>query len=169
VAFQDLNNLQQFFVDTRHYLFKGFYRLICFLLLIDWQRCSDASNNVFALSIKQIFTIELILSGCWVSGEGYTCPAVCPHIAEDHTLDIHRSSPRIRNVVQFTVGNGPFSIPRFKNCTDSPPQLFQRIFGKNNAKTGFDQAFKTANKVFKVCDTHFCVERDLAVLLFLFN
>src|SRR5438270_222830 len=86
-------------------------------------RCADTGYHVFTLSIEQVFTIELLLASAGIACEGHTSSAIVAHVAEDHTLHIDGGTEGVRNLIEVTVIDSTFVVPRSKDGLDSLAQL----------------------------------------------
>ena len=65
-----------------------------FLLhLFDMHRCTNAGNNVLALSVCEELTEKSLLACSRITCESNTCSAVITHITESHRLNIYCCTP----------------------------------------------------------------------------
>ena len=74
-------------------------------------RCAYAGDNVLALSIDQIFSIEDILPVGWVASESDSGARGFSQVSEYHQLNINRCSPFGRDAVLLTIEDGTLVLP----------------------------------------------------------
>ena len=73
--------------------------------------CADAGDNVFTLSIDEVFTVEYFFTVCRVTSESNTSCASITHIAEDHGLNINSGAPCSRDAVFLAVERRTLVLP----------------------------------------------------------
>ena len=131
----------------------------------DLLRSSDASNDVFALSIDEVFAEENVLAGRRVSCECNACRAVVTHVSENHRLNVYSGSPVVGEAVHFAVNDCSFVHPAAENRVDCAPELFFRICRELFARLLLDYLFVVFNELFQVFDSHFEVAFDAVFVL----
>ncbi len=136
MGIQLTSDVVKLLVDFWHGFLKGWQVPVCELLgdIIDSKRGADTGHHIFSLGVDQPFSVEVIVAGSRVAGEGDSRCAIIAHIAKDHGLDIHSRSPVIREPFNPAVGHGTLAKPRQKDRIDGPPKLFHGIIRERFAK-----------------------------------
>ena len=111
MLFQDVADLGQLAVALRHDLFHGGECAALVLVTVDRLGRADAGDHILALGIDQEFTVEVILPGGRVAGEGHAGGAVVAHVAEHHRLHVDGGTPLGRDVVESAIGDGTLVHP----------------------------------------------------------
>ena len=117
VIFQFVGDIDQLIVDLRKSL----------LDLFDLHRCADTGYNVLALCVHKNLCVELVLSGCRITGKRNSGSGCRSHISECHHLYVNGSSPGIRNIIVAAVYVGTRIIPAAEYGFYSLNQLYLRI------------------------------------------
>jgi hypothetical protein len=97
--------------------------------------CSDTGNDIFALSIDQIFAVHLVFAGTRIAGKANASGAVVTHVAEYHADDIDGGAVGLIGCdVEFTaVVHCAFAHPRSEYGADGDLQLLVYVFGERFA------------------------------------
>ncbi|CCX56622.1 uncharacterized protein BN459_00317 [Bacteroides sp. CAG:1060] len=85
--------------------------VLVFGSLVERVRSADTCHNVFTLGIDKPLAIELVVSVGRVTRECNTGSGCITHITEYHGLNVHCSTPIIRNFLDTAVCNGTLSVP----------------------------------------------------------
>ena len=117
MLFQLLGRLHELVVDLGLLLLQG----------IDVQRGADAGDDVFALSVDEVFGKDFVLAVGGVTGEADTGSGVLAGVSEGHHLNVDGGSPRIGDVVHLTIEVGSFVVPRVEDGLDSGHQLIHGV------------------------------------------
>ncbi|MBS1271862.1 MAG: hypothetical protein MAGBODY4_00994 [Candidatus Marinimicrobia bacterium] len=152
VCFQFVLDLNQFFVLLRHLGFQGCWSVFGFIDLVNRMRRPNTGNDIFALGVRQIFAVELVLAGGGISGESHAGSGPFTQVPEDHRLHVDRRAPFIRNVVQFAVCDSALVIPGAEDRPDSHPELLFRVFRERLAGFGFNNTFIVFDQFFESID-----------------
>src|SRR5262249_32622962 len=88
---------------------------------------ANACNHVLALRIEQKLAVETLFAGRRIAGERHPGCRSLAHVPEHHGLNVDRSAPAFRNLVQATIGDGTLVHPGAEYSTDCAPQLVARI------------------------------------------
>ncbi len=96
---------------------------------------ADARHHVLALGVDQVFTVELVLAGGGVAGEGHAGGGVVAAVAEDHGADVHRGAVGHvgRDVELAPVVHGTLAHPGLEHRLDGDLQLFVGILREGAA------------------------------------
>ena len=137
-------------------LFEHFRILFCQFAYR--KRRSDTGNDVFALSVHQIFAEQRLFAGSRVSGKRHAGAAVVAHVAEYHRLHVDGGAPAGRNVVHSSVINGARVVPRTEHGKDSRHELFFRVLRKFAALRLFVISLELFYKFFHIVGVKFGVE-----------
>ena len=97
------------------------------LHLGDVHRCTNAGNNVLALSVGQELTEQSVLACSRVTGKCNTGTAVVAHVTESHHLYVNSCTPGIRDIVVTTVYVCSRVVPGTEYGFDSAYQLLLGI------------------------------------------
>ena len=145
VSFQVIADVDQFLIQVRPFFFQrstvafGSHRL----------RRTNTGNNVFTLSIYQIFAVVNVFAGSRVTREANAGSAVVAGITEDHGLNVNGCTPVARNVVQFAVSNGAVNHPGAEYGADAGPQLIPGIL-RNDFAEFLADFFIFVNQFFQI-------------------
>ena len=131
----------------------------------DLLRSSDTCNDIFTLSVDEVFAEENVFACCRISRESNACRAVIAHVSENHGLNVYSGSPVIGEAVHFAVNDSSFVHPASENRVDRAPELFFRIGRKLFSGLLFDDGFVRFNELFQVFDSHFEVVFDAVFVL----
>ena len=131
--------------------------------------CPCSRHYIFTLRIHQIFTVKNVLSCCRIPRESNPCPGIFSHVTKNHSLNIHSSSPVSGYIINFSVGNSAWGIPRMKNSTNSTPELIFRLLRETLASLLLDSCFKLLHKFPKVRWRQLRIITHTSFLLFLLN
>jgi hypothetical protein len=157
--FEGAANLVELLVNRRH----------VFLQLGDLFGRPDAGDDVFALSIDEVFAVEDLLAGGGVAGEGDAGAGVIAHVAEDHGADVRRGAPVMRVAVLPAIDDGPVIVPGAEHGGDGAPHLFQRIVGEFLALLRLDGGLETLHELLQILHGQLGVELHLPFVLQLFH
>ena len=113
-------------------------------------RRPHARDNIFALSVNQVFTVEDFFAGRRVARKGNTRRARLSHVAEHHCLDVHRCAPIVRNAVFSAINDRSIIHPRPENRADCAPELLVRVLWKRFSSALIDQSLETPHKLFQI-------------------
>ena len=100
------------------------------LQLGDGLRCADTCYDVLTLCIDQVLTVDTLLTGGGVSGEGNASTGGVAHVTEYHGLYVNSCSPIARDIVHTTVNDGTGVVPGTEYCLDSLHELLLGILGE---------------------------------------
>ncbi len=162
-----LTHLTELLEHLRHHLFHGWQVGILFLAAPYGQvlRGTDTGNHVLALCIDEVFAIKLVLAGGRVAGEGNAGGAIIPHIAEHHGLNIDRSAPCFRDIMQAAIGFGPWGIPGLEHGLHRAHQLLLHILREWLAEIAFHHLLVFRQQFLPVISGQFGVEIVIPVTL----
>ena len=120
MAFERGTDRHQFVVGGRH---GGFHRLLAGLRSRGghWLGRADAGDDVLALRVDQIFAVENVFPGGRIAGEAHASGAIGAHIAEHHRLDVDRSAPIRRDVMQAAISVGARVFPAAEDRANRAP------------------------------------------------
>ena len=106
MAFEFLEDRDQFLIGARHRLFEGCIRAAHFFARDLGQRLrrADPGDNVLALRIDQELAVIGFLACRRVTREGNARRRCVAHISEHHGLHIDSCTPAFGDIVQTTVG-----------------------------------------------------------------
>ena len=112
--FERVDDVHKLLVDLGQLLFH----------VIDMERCTNTCNNVFALGIHQIFTVNARFTGGRVTGERHAGAGIFAHVAVNHFLNVDGRAPVRGDVVHMTIVNGTIIHPAAENGFNRFNQLF---------------------------------------------
>ena len=119
VTFEDAAHFHQLFVRGGHFLGQ----------ISNGMRRAYACDDVFALSVDQVFAVELLLAGGRIARERDARAAIVTHVAEDHRADIRGRAPVVRIPILPAIDDGAFIVPGPEHGRDRAPHLFVRVLG----------------------------------------
>ena len=93
----------------------------------------DSRHHILALGVHQVFTVEGLLAGGRVAGEGHAGAAVLAHVAEHHGLNVDGGAEVVRDLVDLPVEDRPGVVPGIEHRLDRQPELIGRVLGKIGA------------------------------------
>ena len=102
MLFQQLGDLAQSSVRLGHDCFQFRNRF--------WR--ANAGDDILALRIHKKLAIKISFAGRWITGERHTSRAVFSQIAKHHSLNVHRSPPVVRYMIEFPIGDSAVIVPR---------------------------------------------------------
>ena len=140
VVFQDSGNIFEFSVYVRER----------FLHLIDWLRCTDTRYNVFALCVYQELTEDLVFTVYRASCECNAGTGILSGISEYHGLNVYCRSQGCGNVIQLSVQDCSFVVPRTEYRLNRLHQLILRILWELSAQFCFYQFLVSLNDDFQI-------------------
>ena len=103
----------------------------------DWLRCTYACNNVLALCINQVLTIDALFTGGWVTCKCNACAGCLSLVAEYHGLDVDSSTPVAGDIVHTAVYDCTWVVPRTEYSLHSAHKLSLWILWEFLAVHGF--------------------------------
>ena len=130
----------------------------------DFRRRADTSNDIFALGIEQVFTVELLLACARVAGEGDAGAAVVAHVAEDHALHVDGGAEIVRDLVEVAVVDGALVIPRGENSLNGFFQLLVDVGGERFAGLAFGNLFELGDELLELVGGNFGIGFDARAL-----
>ena len=144
VVFQQGADAVKLLINLGHRGLEGLEMLVMLGLggLIERVRGTDTGDHIFALGVDQPLTIELVVTGRRVTGESDTRCRRLTHVAEYHRLDIDSRAPIIGNLLDATVSDSAFAVPRLEHAADGTPQLRFRSVRELDAKHFLDLGFE---------------------------
>ena len=142
VMFKDCTDFHQIFVRGRHFRRQIGNRM----------RGPYPSDDVFALRVDQIFTIEDFFAGGRIACECNPSRACFSHVAEDHRLHIDCRAPIVRDAVLPPINDRAIIHPRAENRTDCAPKLTGWILRKRFSGPFFDQRLKALQQLLQIGD-----------------
>ena len=89
-------------------------------------RVADAGDDVLALGVGQVVTVDAALAGGRVAGEGDAGARVGAQVAEHHRHDVDRGAQAVRNVLAAPVEPGARRVPRVEDGVDRQVELLAR-------------------------------------------
>jgi len=116
----------------------------------DLLRCADTGDNVFALCVDQVFTVEKVFAGGRIAREGDTGGAAFAAVAKDHGLYVNGGPPVVVKTVHLAVQDGTCRVPRHEYSTDRAPQLFFRICREFLAEFFYNKLLEAADQFFQI-------------------
>ena len=117
VMFKNRADFHQLFVRCRH-----FFRQIA-----NRMRRPHTGDDIFALRVNQIFTIEHLLAGCGVACETDARAGVVAHVSEHHRLHVRRGTDVVRNPLHSSVICGFVVPPGIENSVAGERELLVRV------------------------------------------
>ena len=135
MVFQDSGNIFEFSVYVRER----------FLHLTDWLRCTDTRYNVFALGVYQELTEDLVFTVYRASCECNAGTGILSGISEYHGLNVYCRSQGCGNVIQLSVQDCSFVVPRTEYRLNRLHQLILRILWELSAQFCFYQFLVSLN------------------------
>ncbi len=148
VVFQQLCDIRKLLVYVGHCVLQCGNRL----------GRPDARNNVLALRIHQVFTIQLLFPGRRVTRKRNACAAIVAHVAKYHCLYVDGGSPACGNVIHPAVYDRPGVIPRTENSGNRFQQLLFRILREVLAHFFFINLFIFCNQILQIVGIKVCVK-----------
>ncbi len=130
---------------------------------------ADTGDDIFALGIDQVLTVEEILSGGGITGKSNACGAGETHVSKDHCLDVYGGSPFFGDIVQRTVVGGAVVVPALEHGKHGSPNLFPWISGKIVAGAVFYGFLEEGNELFQIISGEIEIIGDTFVVLHLVN
>ena len=97
------------FHGKAHELFIAIRHIFCQFCDRLW--CTNTGNNVFTLSIDQVFTVNTFSTCGRVTCESNTCTRCFTHITEYHSLYVNSCSPITRDIIHTTVYDSTWVVP----------------------------------------------------------
>ena len=88
---------------------------------------ADTGYHIFALSVGQELSIDLLFAGGGIPGEQHPGTAGRAEIAEDHSHDGHGGAHIVVYLVVVTVEDGPGCVPTAEHRLYGGHQLFPRV------------------------------------------
>ena len=113
---------------------------------------AHTGNDVFALRVDQIFTVENLFAGRRIACKCNSGRACISHVAEHHCLNIHRRPPVVGDSVFSPVNDCAIVHPRAENRADCAPKLFVRFLRKRFSGALLDQRFEPLHELFQIGD-----------------
>ena len=126
----------------------------------DGSRGANASYDIFALGIHQELTVKSLFTCGRVAREGNPRSALLTHISEHHGLNVHRSTPAVRDMIELTIGDGTIVFPRAEHRADGPPELLLGILRKLLPQLTLDLCLKFSHELLQVFLGHLRIETD---------
>ena len=77
-----------------------------------------SGDNILALSINEVFTIEDVFASSGIAGEGHTGAGGLARVTEYHGLDVDCRSPLGWDAILGTIDFGAVIVPRVKDRID---------------------------------------------------
>ncbi len=108
-------------------------------VVVDRARGADAGHDIFTLGVHQPFTVELVVAGGRVAGEGYAGGGRVAHVSKHHGLDVDSGAPVVRDAFDPAIGDGLFAVPALEHGRDTAPELCQRVVREGFAEVFFNQ------------------------------
>src|SRR5262249_570294 len=93
VSFQSFRDLIELIVNFRHLLPE--------LFDVFWS--TDACYYILTLSVREVITEQLLLTGLGVTSECHSCPGVISHVPEHHRDYVDRCTEVVRYVLDLTI------------------------------------------------------------------
>ena len=135
----------------------------------DLLRRANAGNDVFALCIDKIFTVEDVLARSSVAGKTYACSRRASHISEHHGHNRYGCTPLLRDSFHFAVQNCALIHPAVKHCTNCAPELIDGVFREIGPRLLLDSLLEKRDKLFQLVHVHFVIQNYSALSLYLIN
>ena len=110
------------------------------------------------MCIDEVFTIEKVLTIAGITAEANTGGRSFAHVAEHHSLHVHRGAPFVGNAFHLAVEDGAVVHPRAEHCTHSSPKLLFGIGGEVVPRLFFDSLLEALHKSLEVFDRKFLIE-----------
>jgi hypothetical protein len=152
---QRLINSFKLLIRLRHYIGQTLDRL----------RCANSRHNILPLGVDQEFPVELPLPRRRVAREGNARRGRFPQVAENHSLDVHRRPPVIRDAVDPAIGAGALGVPGIEHGVDRHLELVDGDLGEVPPGLLTDEALELFRQRAKPVHADFGVEpHALAVL-----
>ena len=117
VLLELVGGCQQLVVDAGHVLFH----------VVEREGRPDTGNDVLALGVHQVVTLDVVLAGSTVTGHGNAGSAVVAQVAEHHRLHVDGSTEVVGDVGSVAVVDGPPAVPRLEDGLDGQLQLLVGI------------------------------------------
>ena len=155
VSFQLAGDVHKLLVHIRHLI----------LQLGDGAGGTDTGNHVFALSVQQIFAVQLLFAGGGVTGESNASTGGLAHVAEHHALHVNGSAPVAGDVVHAAVVDGAGVVPAAEHGLDGFHQLNLGILREVHAHGFLVDALKALHNGHQVFGGQVTVELDALLLL----
>jgi hypothetical protein len=130
-------------VVFRHSLFQAGKVLVGVSLgpAVESVRGPQTGNHILALGVDQPLAVEMVVACGRVPGESHTCCTIVSHVAENHSLDVDRGTPLVRDPFDASVSDGSLSVPGKENGPDASPELIPGVVGKLHAEDLLDLRF----------------------------
>ena len=106
------------------------------LKLCDGAGVANASDNVLALGIDQVITVEFLLAVCGVARKCNTGSGSLALVAEDHALDVDRGAQIVSNLILLAIQSGARIVPAAENGLDRKTKLRVGILGEAHLAVG---------------------------------
>ena len=145
--FQFFSDVYILFIQSWHFSFKFSDRF--------WS--SDTCNNVFTLSVSQVFTVEFVFTSSWVTCERYACSTIFTHITEYHCLNVNSCTEIVSDFVHVSVSNCTRNVPRSKYSFNSFLKLYVWVLREFFSCNFFDNIFVDRNQRFPTFSRNFCI------------
>ena len=78
---------------------------------VDGLRSPDTCNDVLALCVHEVLTVEVVVSSGRVTCECDTCSRGLTHVSKDHALNVDGCSKKTADVVHLSVLDGSVVVP----------------------------------------------------------
>ena len=155
VIFQGLGDAHELVVHFGHLLMQ----------LGDGLGGTDTGHHVFALSVEQVLTVELLLTGGGVAGEGNAGTGGLAHVAEHHGLHVHGSAPVAGDVVHAAVVDGAGVVPGTEHGLDGLHELLLGVLGEVHALFGLVDGLEALHNFLQVLGGQVTVKLHTALFL----
>ena len=132
-------------------------------------RSTDSCNNVLALCVYEILTIEEILTVSGIAAEANTSSTGFTHITEYHGHNANSGTPLVWNSFHLAVQDSTLVHPAAEYCADGTPKLLDRIIGEIFASTFLDGGLEQFNQFLQFLYRQVLVELDTTFSLYAFN
>ena len=155
VSFQLARDIDELLVHIGHLL----------LQMADGFRGADAGHDVLALGVKQVFAVELLLTGRGVAGESNAGAGGLAHVAKDHGLHVDGGAPVAGDVVHAAVVDGAGVVPAAEHGLHSFHQLRGGVLRELGAHVLLIDFLEARNDLLEVLGGQVAVELDVLLLL----
>ncbi len=146
------------FVGKSHEFSINFWHI--FFQLRDWLRCTNTSNNVFALCVDEVFTKHSFVTSCSISCESNTSTRCITHVTKYHHLDVYCCTPFIRNVIHSSVNECTMVVPASEHSHCGFQHLLFWILREVNALIFFVKCFEDFGNFFQLFARKICIYFD---------
>ena len=159
MIFQKMSGLDEFIIDFGHFL----------LQMSDSGRCADTGYNVFPLCIDEVFAEDGVFTSGRIAGERNTGTGCVGHIAENHLLNVDRSSQIIRDFIHLAVEDGAFIVPALKYGGDGFFELCTGILREFFTGQFFIKHFVLLGNFLQLFRAQFIVLLNVGFFFFFFE